>query len=196
MGVLNGSFSASQRQLRTFGIPLRGCQYHPCLEPVEIRPAWCQPAMLCSSGLATSWTLGKISAKGEGAPRVSGLQDSFQTLKQCHTNGREQLGFSRGAYTYTSLTHLWLPRGPAVRWKRAELWQLQQRLQQQQCPILIIHRHLLLPVRIHSYFPPTRQLKTCLDFCLPCSILFMIVLDQSQLQFTKGIVEQPHLLQL
>lgn len=63
VGVLSGSFPASQHQLRTFGAPLGGCQYHPCPETVEVSPAWCQPATVCWSGLATSWALGKVSAR-------------------------------------------------------------------------------------------------------------------------------------
>lgn len=146
-----------------------------CRDPSCLRPA--SHAVLVRAG-HTSDT-GKSKCKGKGALRMQGLCDSFQTLKQCHTNKREKLGYSRDACTHMSLTNLWLPRGPSVRWSRAELWQLQQRLQQQQCPILVIHCHLLLPVRIYSYFPPTRRLKTCPDFCLPCSILLMIALDLS-----------------
>lgn len=65
-------------------------------------------------------------------------------------------GFSRDiCATHVSLTQPWLPRGPSVRWERAELWQLRQRLQQQQCPVLLIHCHLLLPATVYSCLPPT-----------------------------------------
>lgn len=113
----------------------------------------------------------------DGARRILGLHDSLRTLKQHDTNEKRRVGSSRDACaTHVSLTHPWLPRGPSVRWERAELWQLRQRLQQQQCPVLLIHCHLLLPATIYSYSPPpSASRKTCPGFHLLCSVLFLVV---------------------